>query len=68
MTVTGTGSLRASTPGGAEGGSDEGSQIDAIKPLIYERLPWVLVFAFSMLAVGFIILFRREVPASGGKR
>jgi hypothetical protein len=68
LTVTGTGSLRASAPAGAEGGSDEGSQIDARKPLIYERLPWVLAFVFSMLAVGFIILFRREVPVSGGKR
>jgi hypothetical protein len=68
VTVTGTGSLRASAPAAADGGSDEGSQIDARKPLIYDRLPWVLTFAFSMLAVGFVLLFRREAPISGGKR
>jgi hypothetical protein len=67
-TVTGTGSLRASAPAAGEGGSDEGSQIDARKPLIYDRLPWVLAFVLSMLAVGFVLLFRRDAPASGGKR
>jgi hypothetical protein len=65
VTVTGTGSLRGSAP---EGASDEGSQIDARKPLIYERLPWVLAFALSILAVGFVLLFRRDAPAPGGKR
>jgi hypothetical protein len=67
-TVTGTGSLRASAPAGGENGSEEGTQIDARKPLIYDRLPWILAFILSMLAVGFVMLLRRDAPVSGGKR
>jgi hypothetical protein len=73
LTVTGTGSLRASAPAGGEGGGapseEEGPGIVARKPLIYEKLSWVLPLAFAMLAVGFTLLYRRPVPVRpGGKR
>jgi hypothetical protein len=73
LTVTGTGSLRAAPPqgegGGSGGGGEEGPGIVARKPLIYEKLNWVLPLAFAMLAVGFALLYRRPVPVrTGGKR
>jgi hypothetical protein len=69
----GTGSLRAAAPSGGEGGGgsgeEEGPGIVARKPLIYERLNWILPLAFAMLAIGFTLLYRRPVPAQpGGKR
>ncbi|HYP05911.1 MAG TPA: hypothetical protein VER03_06715 [Bryobacteraceae bacterium] len=67
LTVTGTGSLRAAAPqGGGEGAApaeDEGQGIDARKPLIYEKLTWVLALSFGMLAVGFVLLYRRGAAA-----
>jgi hypothetical protein len=74
LTVTGTGSLRAAAPQGGEGGGggsgeEEGPGIVARKPLIYDRLAWILPLAFAMLAVGFALLYRRPAPVlSGGKR
>jgi hypothetical protein len=64
MTVSGAGTLRASAGGGEAPASDDtGPGIEARKPLIYARLPWVLGFAFSMLAVGFVMLLRKDVRA-----
>jgi hypothetical protein len=67
LTVAGTGSLRASaTPEASNGGGDDtGPGIEARKPLIYDRLPYVLAFSFAMLAVGFVMLFRRTAPVRG---
>jgi hypothetical protein len=71
LTVAGTGSLRASAnpeggnSGGNGGGDDTGPGIEARKPLIYDRLPYVLAFSFAMLAVGFVMLFRRTAPVRG---
>lgn len=68
LTVTGSGTLRASA-NPESGSEDTGPGIDVRKALIYDRLPWVLGFAFSMLAVGFILLLRKELPAvRTGKR
>jgi hypothetical protein len=69
ITVSGTGSLRASAQNGGEGEGETGPPIEARKPLIYERLPWVLSLAFAMLGVGFAMLWRRTAPVRpGGKR
>ena len=73
LTVSGTGSLRASTnaqgapsgEGSGAGGDDTGPGIEARKPLIYDRLPWVLALSFAMLGVGFLMLFRRTAPVRG---
>lgn len=67
INVSGTGSLRASAPA-AEGGDESGPGIEARKPLIYDRLTWVLIFSFAMLTVGFIMLFRRSVPVRAGAK
>lgn len=69
ISISGSGSLRASAQnGGGEGGEDAAPPIEARKPLIYEKLPWVLTLSFAMLAVGFIMLFRKAAPIrSGGK-
>ena len=69
ITVSGTGSLRASAQNSGDGEGETGPPIDARKPLIYERLPWVLSLTFAMLAVGFAMLWRRTAPVRpGGKR
>lgn len=57
MTVSGTGTLRASAQ--PEGGSeDTGPAIEARKPLLYDKLAWVLALTGAMLAVGFVLLLR----------
>lgn len=67
VTVSGVGSLRASA--NPESAEDQSPPIEAQKPLIYERLPWVLSLTFAMLGVGFVLLYRRAAPArTGGKR
>lgn len=68
LKITGTGSLRAAAQPEAAGEPEEGSQIEARKPLIYDKLTYVLVFAFSMLAVGFVILYRRVTPVRAGAK
>jgi hypothetical protein len=69
ITVSGTGSLRASAQNSGEGGEEQGPPIEARKPLIYERLPWVLSLTFAMLGVGFAMLWRRTAPVRpSGKR
>lgn len=67
LTLSGVGSLRASAPpGGEEGGGapeeEEGTGIAARKPLIYEKLHWILPLSFAMLGVGFTLLYRRTAP------
>jgi hypothetical protein len=63
LTVSGSGTLRASADAQSGNSEDTGPGIDVRKALIYDRLPWVLAFAFSMLAVGFVLLLRKEAPA-----
>lgn len=72
LTVTGKGSLRASVnapEGGGEGdGEDRGPGIDVRRPLIYDKLPWVLSLAGAMLAIGFVLLLRRPAPVKPGSQ
>jgi hypothetical protein len=68
LTVSGSGTLRASAGAESGGSDDTGPGIDVRRPLIYQRLPWVLTFAFSMLTVGFILLARKEAPAPRGNK
>jgi hypothetical protein len=63
LTISGTGSLRAAPPSeGGGGGGEEGPGIEARKPLIYDRLSWILPLSLAMLAIGFVLLYRRDVP------
>ena len=41
--------------------------IEAVKPIIYRRLPWILSLGFAMLAIGFVILYRQGAPAAVSK-
>ncbi|HYI95486.1 MAG TPA: hypothetical protein VEX68_18235 [Bryobacteraceae bacterium] len=68
LTVSGSGTLRASASPEAGQSDDTGPGIDVRRPLIYDRLTWVLAFAFSMLTVGLILLFRKEAPAARGSK
>jgi hypothetical protein len=60
VAIEGTGSLRES---GAAGDAQEDTgapSIQAKKPRIYERFVWVLGLTFLILALGFLLLWRRE--------
>lgn len=55
--VAGRGSLQ----GGDEAASTEDSESPSVtegRPQIYKHLPWLITLALSILAVGFIVLFR----------
>jgi len=68
INVSGVGSLRASANESGGASEETGPGVEARKPLIYDRLQWVMVFCFAMLGVGFILLFRRAAPIRvGGK-
>lgn len=71
ITIEGTGSLQRGQE--AEAGEQSGPQIQFVLPKIYTRLPWILSLAFSILALGFTLLYRAHRPAlpvkgSGKKR
>jgi hypothetical protein len=55
--IQGTGSLRAA--GSQDAGDDSGPTISQILPRIYDRLSLILIPAFLVLALGFILLYRR---------
>jgi hypothetical protein len=55
--VAGTGSLRGADDSGSQDDSDS-PKVTEGRPQIYAHLPWLLVLAFSILAVGFLALFR----------
>ena len=69
LAIEGTGSLRAATEGSAPADAaaeDSGPSIEAAKPRIYDKLPWILGLSAAMLAVGFVILYRSDAPAGRG--
>lgn len=55
--VAGTGSLRGTDDSGSQDDSDS-PKVTEGRPQIYTHLPWLLVLALSILAVGFLALFR----------
>lgn len=68
LTVTGKGSLRASVTAPEGEGEDRGPGIDVRRPLIYDKLPWVLSLTGAMLAIGFVLLLRRPAPVKPGSQ
>jgi hypothetical protein len=48
----------------AEGGSDDssGPSFEQIPPRVYRNMKWILVLAFAILTLGFILLSRARVP------
>jgi len=61
--ISGAGAMPA---GGGEDASDDsggGSTFEQIPPKIYGNMKWILALAFSILTLGFILLYRAQVPA-----
>jgi hypothetical protein len=57
--VNGTGSL-----GGDAGGTEEDSgqpSLQQVNPRIYGRMPWILGLSFTILALGFTLLYRHRL-------
>jgi hypothetical protein len=67
FTVQGTGSLReaAASAGAADAGSAEDNSpgIDQVKPRIYKRVEAVIAVSLTMLAIGFVLLYRSDKRA-----
>jgi hypothetical protein len=59
--ITGTGSMAAAPAGGSEG---SGSGFDQILPRVYGSAYAILGLALVILALGFILLYRKKAPAS----
>ncbi len=58
--IEGSGSLR-----GQEAESEQsGPQIQFVLPKVYTKLPWILSLAFSILALGFVLLYRSGAAAA----
>ncbi len=68
--LEGTGSLRGAAAGeqAVAGDEDSGGGIEAKKPMIYERLYWILGLVFAMLAIGFAMLYRKDLAARTARR
>ena len=66
VAIEGTGTLRDTVPqqetGEQPSGEDSGPGVEAAKPLIYRRLPWIVSLAMSMLGIGFTLLYRMGSP------
>jgi len=62
ITVEGQGTLSAGSEGGGE---DEGGGIQQIRPRIYDRFHAILGLTALILALGFILLYRKGAPAGG---
>jgi hypothetical protein len=58
--IEGSGSLQRPQPGEQE---QAGPQITFVLPKLYSKLPWVLALSFSILALGFVLLYRSGQPA-----
>lgn len=67
--LEGTGSLRAAAQSDqATGEEDGGGGIESKKPMIYERLWWILGSVFAMLVIGFTMLYRKDLSAKAARR
>ncbi len=68
--IAGTGALRRGQSE-AEEAPNEGPSIEQIPPKIYGNMKWIMALALSILALGFVLLYRTQVagesaaPAKG---
>jgi hypothetical protein len=59
--IAGAGTLQQ----GDDSASDDsggGATYEQIPPKVYGNMKWILVLAFTILALGFILLYRAQVP------
>jgi hypothetical protein len=70
VNIQGTGSLQASAASAPEAApaEDPSGGINIVKPRIYQRTPWLIGLTVLMLGVGFVMLYRSEVPALDPRR
>lgn len=59
--IEGSGVLRQPQAGGDS--EQSGPQISFVLPKLYDKLTWVLVLSFSILTLGFVLLYRAGQPA-----
>jgi len=57
--ISGAGSLRQGDDAPEDSG---GATFEQIPPKVWGNMKWILVLAFSILALGFILLYRTQVP------
>ena len=63
--IAGNGSMQqADETADASDDSGGGATYEQIPPKVYSKLTWILVLAFAILTLGFILLFRAQVPAT----
>lgn len=74
VNIQGTGSIQSNQSGSDD---DSGPGIQEILPKLYDRLYWVLGLSLTILALGFVLLYRKDgsaeptaapVPAKGKKK
>ncbi len=63
--IEGSGVLRQPQASDSE---QSGPQISFVLPKLYDKVTWVLTLSFSILALGFVLLYRSGQPASPGKK
>lgn len=61
--IAGTGSMQQPDEASDDSGSS-GATFEQIPPKVYSKMTWILVLAFAILTLGFILLFRAQVPAT----
>jgi len=60
--VSGAGSLRGPADSAAEEASSGGPTIDQIQPKVYNHIYWIVALGVSILALGFLLLYRAQIP------
>jgi hypothetical protein len=61
--IAGTGSLQQAEEASDDSGGG-GASYEQIPPRVYGNMKWILVLAFAILTVGFMLLYRAQVPAA----
>ncbi len=61
--IAGTGSLQQAEEASDDSGGG-GATFEQIPPRVYGNMKWILVLAFTILTLGFILLYRAQVPAT----
>ena len=60
--ISGAGSLRQGEESTEDSGS--GATFELIPPKVYGSMKWILILAFGILTLGFILLYRARVPVT----
>ncbi len=61
--IAGSGALQQAEESSDESGGG-GASYEQIPPKVYGNMKWILVLAFAILTLGFILLYRAQIPAT----